>query len=649
MSFVVYMAGRRLKLQASQSIGKGGEADVFDDGNGRAIKIFKSPSHADYAGFPAEQKAAEARLALHQTKLRQFPAPLPQGVVAPRELVTDRGGQVIVGYAMDRVAAAEPLLRYGEPCFRRAGISQSLVVGLFRRMLDIVVGLHSAGMVIGDFNDLNVLVTPNHEPRFIDVDSYQFGAYPCTVYTERFVDPILCDPTASAPRLVRPYTSDADWYAFAALLLQSLLLVGPFGGVHKPKDAARRVAHAARPLHRITVFHPDVVYPKPAVPFGVLPDELLDRFLRIFERGERGPFPRSLLDALHFARCPQCAIEHARLDCPQCHPSQAAASRPRRAATVHGRVVSRRVFETPGVIVHACVEQGELRFLYHDDGAYRREDGRLVVQGTLDPALRFRILDSATLVGRGSELIVLDESSPPARLTVDSDGSGPAFDTNGRHRYWSCAGRLWRQRRRAQGDRKAPGAAQATAPNGWLDAAEAIGDVLAGQTRIWAGPNFGLGFYRAANLSVAFVFDADGRGILDTLPLPRLRGELTEAEGVLDAERAWLLLALHGGGRKHHFCLAYSRTGALEGIAQTQAGDESWLGAALGGKCAVKGVLLAPTDAGIVRVELRQGNIEETARFADTEPFVTADCRLLATARGLCVVRDHVIEEVSMN
>src|SRR4029079_8152356 len=96
---------------------------------------------------------------------------------------------------------------------------------------------------------------------------------------------------------------------------------------------------------------------------------------------------------------------------------------------------------------------------------------------------------------------------------------------------------------------------------------EGIGDVLAGQTRIWAGPTFGLGLYRASSLSVAFTFDSERRGINDTLRLPPLHGQLVDAACALDERRAWLLLALHRGGRTIHLCLTYSRQGLLEATA----------------------------------------------------------------------------------
>lgn len=630
MTTDVYLRGKRIKLDPTQSLGKGGEADVFRLGADRALKLFKPPDHPDYAGLPAEQSAAEKRLRQHQRKLREFPSGLPAQVIAPEELATDRSGRVVLGYAMKLVAPATLLVRYADPAFRRAGVPNSAVVALFREMLRAVSALHAAGVVVGDFNDLNVLVTPSEEPRFIDADSYQFGTWACAVFTERFVDPLLCDPAASSLRLVRPYQPSSDWYAFAALLLQSLLFVGPYGGIYRPSDPSRRVPQGARPLRRITVFSPEVVYPKPATSFRVLPDDLLHFMSSVFERDVRGPFPPALLEALRFARCASCGVEHARTSCPLCSPNAAAPVA--ETITVRGEVRATRLFATSGVIVHAVTERGILRLIHHEAGAYRREDGTDVLRGPLDRALTFRILGPTTLVGREGELAVLTPGQPPERLSVDSDGSGPAFDTNGRYRYWASAGRLVRT---------------VDAP---LHAGEVepLGDVLLGQTRIWAGPTFGLGFYRASSLSVLFAFDAQRRGINDGLPLPPLRGVLVDAACVLDEARAWLLLALRARGKTRHLCVAYSKAGGFEGMAEAEAGDGSWLGS-LRGKCATQGVLLSATDVGLVRIEAAGGELRETRHFPDTEPFVDSECQLLIGKEGLLVVRGKTVTTLRMN
>jgi hypothetical protein len=196
-------------------------------------------------------------------------------------------------------------MRLAEPHWRRAHVvAADDVVAAFRDLHLTVGAIHRAGVVIGDFNDGNVLVSLAGAPRawLIDADSWQYGRWRSTMYCERFVDPRLCDPAATAPVLARPHDPDGDWYAFTVMLFRSLLLTGPYGGVHAPSDPARRVPQAARPLRRLSVFDPEVVYPKAALPWDVLPGELVDHFREVFVHGRRGPFPASLLDRISVVR-----------------------------------------------------------------------------------------------------------------------------------------------------------------------------------------------------------------------------------------------------------------------------------------------------------------------------------------------------------
>ena len=52
----IQVRNRLVKVSPAQAIGKGNEADVYDIGGGRALKIFKTPSHPDLSGQKEEQK-----------------------------------------------------------------------------------------------------------------------------------------------------------------------------------------------------------------------------------------------------------------------------------------------------------------------------------------------------------------------------------------------------------------------------------------------------------------------------------------------------------------------------------------------------------------------------------------------------------------
>jgi hypothetical protein len=620
----VYLEGKKVRLDPTRALGKGGEADVFDLGDGRALKVFKPPEHPDYQGLPEEQAAAKARLDEHQRKLKAFPTVLPARVVVPGALAMDRRGSRVLGYAMRKLESVEPLRRFSDPAFRRAGATSAQVVEILRGLHRTLEAVHGGGVVVGDFNDLNILVS-GADAYLIDADSFQFGAFLSAVFTERFLDPLRLTGTGAAGlNPGRQASPDSDWYAYTVALMQSLLCVGPYGGIHRPAPPTPRASPAARVHQRLTVFHPEVQYPKPALPLATLPDELLHQLHRIFVEDARGAFPLRLLDALRFTACASCGLEHARLACPTCSPHAAAASTP--VTAVRGEVTATRLFTTRGVLVHASVEDGVLRWLYHADGAYRREDGRAVLQSPLDPSLRWALQGDVTLVSRGAELAVLAPGRAPERLGVDAPEGQAAFATNARHHYWAHAGGLWK--------------------NGTFGP-ERIGDVLQGQTRLFVGPKFGLGFHRAGNLRGAFVFDAERPGLKDGLTLPWPAGKLVDVECLFEGQNAWLFLAEESSGRTVHHCVVVGSDGTVRASAHAEAGDGTWLGT-LRGKCAVGEVLFCATDAGLTRVELRQGRLDAVRDFPDTEPFVDTGSQIFMTCSGLSVVRRQNITGLRM-
>lgn len=329
MSRNVWIDGTRVALTPAMLIGQGGEAEVYDLGDGRVVKWWKPSDHPDYVGMPHEQANAATRATERAAKLRALPGGLPASVVVPCGLALASKRGAVSGYLMPKIAG-EPLHSYGELRWRREHpVDGNDVIAALLALHDAIAGLHSAGVVIGDCNDLNVLVD-GRRVHLIDVDSYQFGGFACPMFSERFVDPRLCDAQQLVP--VRPHDVDSDWFAFAVMVFRSLLGVGPWGGV------ARNVPAMRRALERVTVLDARVTYPRAARPLATLPDDVLALFRGVFERDERGVFPRGLLETLRLRRCPSCGDEHARVRCPAC---QTVAHVP--PAVVHGRLQYRAI------------------------------------------------------------------------------------------------------------------------------------------------------------------------------------------------------------------------------------------------------------------------------------------------------------------
>jgi hypothetical protein len=359
----VWVDGQRITLAPATLLGQGGEAEVYDLGDGRVLKWWKPAEHPDFDGMPAAQDVARRRLAEQPAKLRALPGKLPPAVVAPCGFaLAGKKSTQVVGYLMPKVTGV-PLHSYGEPRWRRDHpVAGADLVGALLSLHDAIAELHRSGVVIGDCNDLNVLVD-GRRVHLIDVDSYQFGGYACPMFSERFVDPRLCAPQQLVP--VAPHDEASDWFAFAVMAFRSLLGVGPWGGVHQPADPAARCSPTLRALRRLSVYASDVVYPRAARSLAILPDELTVAFRAVFERDRRGPFPRIELERLRLRACSTCGEEHGRVRCPAC---QTASHLP--PVAIHGRL--RWTTIAPRDIAFAGYEVGRTTPVWIDQGALWR-------------------------------------------------------------------------------------------------------------------------------------------------------------------------------------------------------------------------------------------------------------------------------------
>jgi H/ACA ribonucleoprotein complex subunit 3 len=623
MKMDVYLGGAKVKINPKNFIGKGREADVYDIGNNLALKLFKEPDHIDNCNNVLEQKMTLVRLAEHQNKLREFPKNLPKNVIVPQNLATDRTGQKIVGYTMNFLQNAEMMFRYAQKSFRQNGIGNDEALDVLKNLYQTVEGVHNQKVVIGDFNDMNVLVK-DREAYLIDADSFQFKTFICKMFTTKFVDPLLCDPKLGALNLIKPHNIQSDWYAYAVMMMQAFLFVGPYGGVYRPKDKNKQLVVDARPLRRITIFDKEVIYPKTAIPYTVLSDDLLQYFHLLFEKDQRTVFPKKILENIKWVECPKCKTEHARGVCPVCH--HGVVPLVKEAIEIRGTVTVNRLFRGKGLIVCSYFAKDKLSWLYYENKKLYREDGRLVLEGELNPKMRFRIQGENTLVAQNGLLIKIDAKKNISKYAVGSYGTVPVYDANMENFFWINNGQLMRSAE--------------VGP-------EYVGDILEKQTFFWVGNEFGFGFYRAGNLNVAFIFNTKTGRINDEIKIPQILGQLLDATVVFTDKLFWFFYVAREGTELINRCVVIDRQGNILGQSFAKSGDGSWLGT-LRGKFALGNMLFVATDEGLVRVEINNGQIVVVKKFPDTEPFMNGDCQLYAGAGGLYVVEAREIRVIKM-
>ncbi len=364
MSMNVRIGLKKTPATLTNPFGEGGEARVYRLDADTAAKVYRLPIDPEYEYDLDGLRAARIRVMVAQSKLWLFPHDLPPGIVAPKELVYDTGSGLIIGYTMPLVKGARALAEFKDRAIRASGVTDQQVMRIFRHLRETVKAAHQRGLILGDFNNTNVLVRGD-EAYVIDADSMQFGAFRSKVFMQAYVDPNRCAPSATNElELTHLHNEASDWYAWWVMLFESLVFIHPYGGIHRPADKAKRVPPGLRglPQHRISVYHPEVNYPRQARPLEELPPLLEQYFRMVFDEGLRPEPPDSLFASLGYApdgRFDKTAIVQAPV---------AAAIRSDKTV----RAQSLRT--TPGTLIAATLIDGTPHVLDHHQGRLRRNE-----------------------------------------------------------------------------------------------------------------------------------------------------------------------------------------------------------------------------------------------------------------------------------
>jgi len=357
---VTTASGQSLTL--NKQIGEGGEARIFSVPSGLVAKVYKGPDDPSFATGGSEEArnrdGAGRKLREIWGKLAAFPSGLPSSIVSPIELIAS-GGQN-VGYLMQSVASPHSRMRDWMDRTAFKSLSIDTVREAFIQLALTLPKLHDRGVVVGDFNDLNVLI-PKTGPVLIDADSFQYGNFPCRTFQTRFVDPLICKQTGSSFTMTKPHTPDTDWYALLIMLYQVLRGIGPYDGIHKPKGT-KPVPHGLRPLQRITVHRPDVIVPKFATPTDQIHPDLMHAFTQRIDKDERGPIQESLLHLIG---------------------ERAGFVAPASVTRAKGKVVAEELNGFPGTILHAKLAESSLCVVSHLQGSYYRNGAKMVCYGLM--------------------------------------------------------------------------------------------------------------------------------------------------------------------------------------------------------------------------------------------------------------------------
>jgi len=302
----------------------------------------------------------------------------------------------------------------------------------------------------------------------------------------------------------------------------------------------------------------------------------------------------------------------------------------------------RTSFYTDGVLLAVSLESSRLRYIYHHDGAFYSQDGSTLMRGNLRPDIRFHCVGNYVVAICGSQALLFREGKNVGRLNVDRYRlKEAAISGNCSSLYFASGGRLWRQALPKGKDEKT------------LPTPQDLGDVLQGQTKVFAGYEFGFAFYRAGQFRRAFLFDLE-RGLRTPVDITPLSGDIIDVDCLFGNRSLWLLVSSLESGKLVNRCACIDDNGNVQAVAWAEDGDNSWLGSLRGKTVAtyqVNGLpvdtLLASTADGVVQVQCLNNRLKQTKVYANTENLVSAGENILFSPEGLYVIDSHRIDLIT--
>jgi len=255
------VGGQSLVLSQADFIAQGGEGALYGQAD-YAYKIYHDSKHM----IPQKKMDALSQLSSDY-------------IVKPLQPVCNHQ-QRTVGYQMHWVKDTLPLVKlFSNGARQQLGVTPESTLALIQQMQTVIQSVHDAGMVMVDGNEMNYLVDGQSltQAYFIDVDSYQTPAFAAKVLM-----PSIRDWSAQV------FDARSDWFSFAIIACQLLVGIHPFKGRHpqlKSKDLKQRQ------LKNLSIFNAQTTLPPTVRDFDLIPEDLKNWFVALFEQGKRCPPP----------------------------------------------------------------------------------------------------------------------------------------------------------------------------------------------------------------------------------------------------------------------------------------------------------------------------------------------------------------------
>jgi DNA-binding helix-hairpin-helix protein with protein kinase domain len=276
---MIFVDGSGQRIRLGREVARGGEGAVFDVQGDPALvaKLYLRPL------------TEEKRKKLVWMAANASPA-LSAHTAWPQATLHRSPGLPPVGFLMRRIADYKPVHLLYSPATRANEFPDrdwGFLLTVASNIACAFEEVHSAGHVVGDVNERNVLVSPaSGTARLIDCDSFQIRSgqmvYPCEVGVARFTPPELQNRHLRVQR-----SPHHDGFGLAVLVFH-LVYLGrhPFDGVYlgEGEMTSERAIAEFRFAYGRDAAARQIRPPPIHLPFRAAPAQLTDLFERAFSR-----------------------------------------------------------------------------------------------------------------------------------------------------------------------------------------------------------------------------------------------------------------------------------------------------------------------------------------------------------------------------
>ncbi len=263
------------ELESKNTDFDGGEAFIYPDDEGTAIKIFKS--HVDLPFKTQILAKAIEKDALIQNFNKEHPD--IHIVTVSKLLYLKQGSSIkLKGFTQEFIPDSYKISSLKDREFvKEQKYSLIDIVDILCKVSKAIEFLHSIGGFIGDLNGGNILIKGN-KVYVIDIDGMSFDDVRNCVYTNMYIYP----PSAESNNI----TMDDDWYSLAIQAFYYMTYSHPFRGVcNNSKVPANEMERMK--AHMSVLGDHNIAAPNISIGWDFLPEDMLNYFLDTFEGTKR--------------------------------------------------------------------------------------------------------------------------------------------------------------------------------------------------------------------------------------------------------------------------------------------------------------------------------------------------------------------------